>query len=125
MSGGEYSDRNILLRSNSSASDGDLEGQFPHRTGSKGITDLLKRLDSRFSNRRSSSVKRSDRDHSSSSDHGVSASISGNYRDDEILGDSAPPEWALLLVDVFWPQAHCSYGLIVGLVRILLVFIVL
>ncbi|XP_060199039.1 chloride channel protein CLC-f-like isoform X1 [Lycium barbarum] len=94
MSGGEYSDRNVLLRSNSSASDGDLEAQY-----SKGITDLLKRLDRGFSNRRlSTTVKRSDRDHS----------VSGNCRDDEILGDSAPPEWALLLVG-------CLLGLATGL----------
>ncbi|XP_049401294.1 chloride channel protein CLC-f-like [Solanum stenotomum] len=108
MSGGEYSDRNVLLRSNSSASDGDLEGQFPHRTGNKSITDLLKRLDRGFSNRRLASVKRSDRDQSSSSDHGVSSSVTGNYRDDEILGNSAPPEWALLLVG-------CLLGLATGL----------
>ncbi|CAN4117857.1 unnamed protein product [Withania somnifera] len=110
MSGGEYSDRNVLLRSNSSASDGDLEGQFPNRSGNKGITDLLKRLDRGFSNRRSSSVKRSDRclDHSSSSEHGASSSVTGSCRDDEILGDSAPPEWALLLVG-------CLLGVATGL----------
>ncbi|KAH0721861.1 hypothetical protein KY289_004905 [Solanum tuberosum] len=108
MSGGEYSDRNVLLRSNSSVSDGDLEGQFPHRTGNKGITDLLKRLDRGFSNRRLSSVKRSDRDQPSSSDHGVSSSVTGDCRDDEILGNSAPPEWALLLVG-------CLLGLATGL----------
>lgn len=108
MSGGEYSDRNVLLRSNSSASDGDLEGQFPNRTGSKSITELLKRLDRGFSSRRSLSGRRFDRDQPSSSDHGVSSSVSGNYRDDEILGDSAPPEWALLLVG-------CLLGLATGL----------
>ncbi|XP_018629694.1 chloride channel protein CLC-f-like isoform X3 [Nicotiana tabacum] len=105
MSVGEYSgDHNVLLRSNSSASDGDLEGQLPHKTGSsKGITDLLKRLDRGFSNRRSSSLKRSDRDHSVASTSG-----SGNVCADEILGDSAPPEWALLLVG-------CLLGLAIGL----------
>lgn len=110
MSGGEYSDRNVLLRSNSS-SDGDLEAQFHHKTGSsssKGITDLLKRLDRGFSNRRSTSVKRTDRgDQPSSSDHGVSSS--NHCRDDdEILGESAPPEWALLLVG-------CLLGVATGL----------
>ncbi|PHT35476.1 Chloride channel protein CLC-f [Capsicum baccatum] len=110
MSGGEYSDRNVLLRSNSS-SDGDLEAQFHHKTGSsssKGITDLFKRLDRGFSNRRSTSVKRTDRgDQPSSSDHGVSSS--NHCRDDdEILGESAPPEWALLLVG-------CLLGVATGL----------
>lgn len=62
MLGGEYSDRNVLLRSNSSVSDGDLEGQFSNRTDSKGITDLLKRSNRGFLYRRSSSVKRSERD---------------------------------------------------------------
>ncbi|XP_059662308.1 chloride channel protein CLC-f [Cornus florida] len=105
MSGGEYSDRNILLRSNSSASDGDLEGQGSPKSN-KGFQDLLKRLDRGFSGRRLS-IKRSDRDTSSSSNHGDSNGgvINGS---DEILGDSAPPEWALLLIG-------CLLGLATGL----------
>ncbi|GMP64847.1 hypothetical protein CsSME_00025920 [Camellia sinensis var. sinensis] len=54
MSGGggvEYSDHAILLRSNSSTSEGDLESQG-HRKSNKGLADLLKRLDRGFSGRR-------------------------------------------------------------------------
>ncbi|CAL5405186.1 unnamed protein product [Camellia sinensis] len=104
MSGGggvEYSDHAILLRSNSSTSEGDLESQG-HRKSNKGLADLLKRLDRGFSGRRLS-IKRSERDHSSSVDHGASGSGA-----DDILGDSAPPEWALLLVG-------CLLGLATGL----------
>lgn len=93
MSGGEYGDQRILLRSNSSSSEGDLEGQrLTPRVSNKGIKDLIKRLDRGFSFNRRQSIKRSDRDQPqpSSSDHGNG--IGG----DEILGESAPPEWALL-----------------------------
>ncbi|KAA8523482.1 hypothetical protein F0562_009905 [Nyssa sinensis] len=103
MSGGEYGDRNILLRSNSSSSDGDLESQGPPKSN-KGIQDLLSRLDRGFSGRRLS-FKRLDRNHSSSLDHGASGSGGAS---DEILGDSAPPEWALLLIG-------CLLGLATGL----------
>ncbi|XP_052207401.1 chloride channel protein CLC-f isoform X3 [Diospyros lotus] len=101
MSGGEYNDRAILLRSNSSASEGDLESQG-HPKSNKGIKDLLKRLDRGFSGRRIS-FKRSDR--------GASGSGSGSGGDgggDEISADSAPPEWALLLIG-------CLLGLATGL----------
>lgn len=112
MTGGDYSNHKLhLQRPNSSVSEGggggDLEAQSSPRTPGKTITDLLKRLDRGFSDRRSSSLKRSDRgDHSSlvsslPSDHGVVAG-------DEILGDSAPPEWALLLLG-------CLLGLATGL----------
>ncbi|KAA8527136.1 hypothetical protein F0562_008635 [Nyssa sinensis] len=104
MSGADFSDRNILLRSNSSASDGDLESQGPSRSN-KGIQDLLKRLDRGFSGRRLR-IKRLDRDQSSSLDHGFGGSSGGGS--DEILGDSAPPEWALLLIG-------CLLGLATGL----------
>ncbi|CAK9157813.1 unnamed protein product [Ilex paraguariensis] len=111
MSGGEFSDQNPLLSSNSSASEGDLEGQGSPST-KKGIKDLLKRLDRRFSGRRLS-IKRSDRDHrpdrghSSIPDHAVHGMCRGSAGD-EILGDSAPPEWALLLIG-------CLLGLATGL----------
>lgn len=124
-SAGEYSDRAILLRSNSSSSDGDLErgcAQSPARNTSSsnkgGIaSDLLKRLDRGLSGsgRRLSVKLRPDRDHhrlSSSSpssplplDQGVSANAATG---DDFLGDSAPPEWALLLIG-------CLLGVATGL----------
>ncbi|PIN11869.1 Cl- channel CLC-3 and related proteins (CLC superfamily) [Handroanthus impetiginosus] len=123
-SGGEYNDRVLLLGSNSSGSDGDLErggGQSPTRsssTSNKGglASDLLKRLDRGLSGsgRRLSVKLRPDRDHyrlsalpSSplSSDHGGSANAAGG---DDYLGDSAPPEWALLLIG-------CLLGVATGL----------
>lgn len=109
MSGGEYSDRDILLRSNSSGSEGDLESQgSSHRSSSnkRGISDLLKRLDRGFTGRRLS-AKRSDRDLSPAVNHAASGS-GGGVGSDDILGDSAPPEWALLLIG-------CLLGLATGL----------
>ncbi|XP_009769741.1 chloride channel protein CLC-f isoform X2 [Nicotiana tabacum] len=102
MSGGEY-DHNVLLRSTSSASEGDLESQSPRRTNTRSFKDLLKRLDRGFSGRRSCDIKRSDRDQNSSSSPSSNRGVS-----DEILGDSAPPEWAMLLVG-------CLLGLATGL----------
>ncbi|KAE9456517.1 hypothetical protein C3L33_11471, partial [Rhododendron williamsianum] len=107
MSGVEYGDRDLLLRSNSSGSDGDLESQQGSRRSSKkkrGVSDLLKRLDRGFSGRR---AKRSDRDHSPAVNHAASGSGVGVGSDD-ILADSAPPEWALLLIG-------CLLGLATGL----------
>ncbi|KAL7143003.1 hypothetical protein ABFS83_08G162100 [Erythranthe nasuta] len=124
----EYNDRAILLRSNSSGSDGDLErggggAQSPARNSgsasNKGrfASDLLKRLDRGLtgSGRRLSVKLRPDSDHhrlSSSSpssplpsDHGVSANAAAG---DDFLGDSAPPEWALLLIG-------CLLGVATGL----------
>lgn len=112
MAGGEYGDRNVLLRSNSSASEGDLESQSsPRRANTRSITDLLKRLDRGFSGRRSSDLKqRSDREHHHSSSRSPSPSNrrGASSTADEILGDSAPPEWAMLLVG-------CLLGLATGL----------
>lgn len=114
--GGDYSDHRILLRSNSSSSDGDLEGQGSGRSQhiKGGIKDLLKRLDRGFSGRRLS-LKRSgrdNRDHAFPTDHAAGASSSGSGGNDgagdEVLGDSAPPEWALLLIG-------CLLGLATGL----------
>lgn len=130
---GEYSDHEALIPSSSPVSDGDLESQLTPRSGSKGIKDLLKRLDRSFSNRRLIGSRRSldgDRHkhhrHSSSSpsrlDQAVnnfssSNNINGNLNrsgsinvgdNEEILGDFAPPEWALLLIG-------CLLGLATGL----------
>lgn len=125
-SGGEYNDRAILLRSNSSGSECDLErggGQSPNRnnnTSNKGgfASDLLKRLDRGLtgSGRRLSVKLRPDRDHhrlSSSSPSSPSPSdqapVTANAADGEdFLGDSAPPEWALLLIG-------CLLGVATGL----------
>lgn len=107
--GGEYSDRAVLLRSNSSNSDPDLERgsvQSSNRnsnTSNKGnyASDLLKRLDRGLtgSGRRLSVKLRPDHRLSSSipspSDHVGSAGSAGA---DDFLGDGAPPEWALLLI---------------------------
>ncbi|GMP51978.1 hypothetical protein CsSME_00017985 [Camellia sinensis var. sinensis] len=91
MSGGEFRDHDILLGSNSSVSESDLESQGSHKSNRR-IEDLLKRLDRGFSGRRLS-INRSDWE-----DHGG----------DAVLGDGAPPEWALLLVG-------CLLGLATGL----------
>ncbi|KAL3614753.1 hypothetical protein CASFOL_041510 [Castilleja foliolosa] len=125
-SSGNFSDRAILLRSNSSESDGDLErggGQSPTRNSNgsnKGgfASDLLKRLDRGLSSsgRRLSVKLRPDREHhrlsyaSPSSpaapDHGgVSTNAAAG---DDFLGESAPPEWALLLIG-------CLLGVATGL----------
>ncbi|KAM7499073.1 hypothetical protein LguiA_023487 [Lonicera macranthoides] len=111
MSGGEYSDHKMLLRSNSSSSEDDLEGQGSAKT-SKGIKDLLKRLDRGFSGRRLSIKRpdrdrRSDRDQTPTLDRAASGSSNGGGSD-QILGESAPPEWALLLIG-------CLLGLATGL----------
>ncbi|CAA0841151.1 Chloride channel protein CLC-f [Striga hermonthica] len=127
-SGGDFSDRTILLRSNSSGSDGDLErggGHSPVRNsggGNKGgfAADLLKRLDRGLSGsgRRLSVKLRPDREHhrlSSASpssplvppDHGGGAGANAASGDD-FLGESAPPEWALLLIG-------CLLGVATGL----------
>ncbi|KAL6958644.1 hypothetical protein U1Q18_023800 [Sarracenia purpurea var. burkii] len=87
MSGGKHSDHDILLRSNSSASDG--------------IKDLLKRLDCGFLGRRLS-IKRLDRDHSSSVNHvsgdrGSGVGVGG----DDILGNGAPPDGRCCTMAVF------------------------
>lgn len=105
MSGGEHHDREILLRSNSSASEGDLENQGPHYRGGNrgGIKDLLRRLDRGFSGRRHS-IRLSDRGRSPSVDHSPHGK---DGREDDILGDGPPPEWALLLIG-------CLIGLATG-----------
>lgn len=111
MSGG--GDQIKLLRSNSGSSEDDIEGQNSIHTANqlhitttssgKGITDLIKRLDRRFSSprRKRDQVKTHSRASSTSS-------IDRGDGEDEILGDSAPPEWALLLLG-------CLLGLATGL----------
>ena len=106
MSGGELSDQSHLLRSNG---EGDVEvgGGGGGNSKSKGIKDLLKHhLDRGFSGRRLSFKRlesNRERDlhnhHHSSFDH---ADLG------DALGDSAPPEWALLLIG-------CLLGLATGL----------
>ncbi|XP_073118473.1 chloride channel protein CLC-f-like isoform X2 [Henckelia pumila] len=120
---GEFEDRS-LLRSDSSASDADLEGggsQSPPRknisSNNKGClpSDLLKWLDRRLSGsgHRLSVNLRSDRDHhrrpspSSPSTSNHFGSADADPADDS-LGNSAPPEWALLLIG-------CLLGVATGL----------
>ncbi|CAN1197208.1 Chloride channel protein CLC-f [Linum perenne] len=78
----------------------------------EGIKDLfLKHLDRGFSGRRYSSLKRVDRDRDgNNSDHhdDYGGGTASHYSDDDTLADSAPPEWALLLVG-------CLLGLATGL----------
>ncbi|XP_073312876.1 chloride channel protein CLC-f-like isoform X4 [Primulina huaijiensis] len=121
--GGQLEDRS-LLRSYSSASGGDLErggSQSPPRknigSNNKGClpSDLLKRLDRGLSGSgsRLSVNLRSERDHHrhpspaspSTSNHFVSADADSG---DNSLGNSAPPEWALLLIG-------CLLGVATGL----------
>ncbi|KAL4340589.1 hypothetical protein GQ457_08G008110 [Hibiscus cannabinus] len=114
--GGEFSDQRHLLRSNSHKDDehdneenpDDLESQVTYNNGNNaGVKDLVKYLGRGFSARRLS-YKRLDRDgdrgreRSSPSSldhhqhHGHLHSYAGDAADP--LGDSAPPEWALLLI---------------------------
>ncbi|KAK4751553.1 hypothetical protein SAY87_005035 [Trapa incisa] len=122
MSGGEFGDQSHLLRASPSDSrdggdGGDVEVQLT-RSGSGragggvgAFRDLLKRLDREFSNRRRS-FKRRDRER----DRGNSSTredLGHNHHVDldgggDALGDSAPPEWALLLIG-------CLLGLASGL----------
>lgn len=107
MSGG--GDQITLLRSNSGSSEDDIEGQIQIHTATttssgKGITDLIKRLDRRFS-----SPRRHKRDQTKTHSRVSStSSIDRGDGEDEILGDGAPPEWALLLLG-------CLLGLATGL----------
>ncbi|CAF2211075.1 chloride channel protein CLC-f isoform X1 [Brassica rapa] len=124
-SGGEYNEDRHLLRSTDGdevvngrgEGDLDVESQSPAiRNSTGGVRNLLKHLDRRFSlsGRRLSFKRleniRVDRSHhhpSSSSPLSAAGEEDGvDDRDDEygfdegndVLGDSAPPEWALLLI---------------------------
>lgn len=89
-------DRARLLRSNSSASDSDLEAQGPKRNG---IAGLLKQLDRRLSGQR---LGRKHPDGESDPFDRPPPPPS------DALADGAPPEWALLLIG-------CLLGLATGL----------
>ncbi|KAK9080722.1 hypothetical protein SSX86_000480 [Deinandra increscens subsp. villosa] len=115
MSGGDHSDNAVLLRSNSSSSpDKDLECQSssPKSSGrsNKSIKDLWNKVDQAFSDIRLSIKRRSPRARWPDRDHMSPRSSGGNSGgvDDEILGEGAPPEWALLLIG-------CLLGLATGL----------
>ncbi|KAK4778821.1 hypothetical protein SAY86_006349 [Trapa natans] len=118
MSTGEFSDQSHLLRASPGESygggaGGDVEAQLTvSGSGSSraAFGDLLKRLDRGFPNRRHS-FKRHDRSGNRESSltgedldrHHLDLGHSG-----DTLGDSAPPEWALLLIG-------CLLGLATGL----------
>ncbi|XVF70997.1 hypothetical protein PTKIN_Ptkin11bG0206600 [Pterospermum kingtungense] len=112
--GGEYSDQRHLLRSNSHEHEeekdddevdgGDVESQLfrsSNNNNNHAFKDLFKHLDRGFSSSRLHSFKRldGDRDRDRSSPHSpdhhqVYAVVDAA----DSLGDSAPPEWALLLI---------------------------
>ncbi|KAF8031310.1 hypothetical protein BT93_D0491 [Corymbia citriodora subsp. variegata] len=117
MAGAEYSDQGHLLRASGNEAgeeEADLEAQGGAGSGGGrgGLRDLLKHLDRGLSGRRHSS-KRLDRDrnwdrdrereHASARDEDHHFDVEG-----DVLGDSAPPEWALLLIG-------CLLGLATGL----------
>ncbi|XVF03512.1 hypothetical protein REPUB_Repub05bG0001300 [Reevesia pubescens] len=113
--GGEYSDQRHLLRSSShkdeedeeEAEEDDVESQMSsgnNNNNSNAFKDLFKHLDRGFSSRRLS-FKRLDRDRERSSPlsldhhHHHQHNHHGYELDGaDSLGDSAPPEWALLLI---------------------------
>ncbi|KAK1406909.1 hypothetical protein QVD17_38518 [Tagetes erecta] len=114
MSGNDHSDNAVLLRSNSSSLDRDLECQNSsgRRSSSKSIKDLWNKVDRAFTDIRLSIKRRSprarwpERDYLSPRRSGAGGGGGGG--EDEILGDGAPPEWALLLIS-------CLLGLATGL----------
>ncbi|GLT26453.1 hypothetical protein SLA2020_015160 [Shorea laevis] len=116
--GGEYGDQNHLPRSagheQEDGDDDDVEAQGNNsatsNSSNNAFKDIFKRLDRGFSGRRHN-YKRLDGEHSS-----TSSSVDRNHDDHQYanvdgadaLGDSAPPEWALLLIG-------CLLGLASGL----------
>ncbi|KAL5802056.1 hypothetical protein ACOSQ4_030361 [Xanthoceras sorbifolium] len=122
-------DERHALRSNPEDDDHDLEADPPTRNtpvasattattpSSSTFKDIFKQFDRGFSGRRHSFRDR-DRDrerdrelsHSLSNLHSSSSSAVDHHYDDgrDVLGDSAPPEWALLLIG-------CLIGLASGL----------
>lgn len=103
--GVEYSDQRHLLRSNSheheeekdeEVDEDDVESQLFRSSNNHAFKDLFKHLDRGFSSSRRLSFKRLDRDRSSphSPDHHQAYALDAA----DALGDSAPPEWALLLI---------------------------
>ncbi|CAM8893974.1 unnamed protein product [Rhodiola kirilowii] len=112
--GGEFSDRNHLL----AVSEGDLEASHSprsarHGSGKVGVKDVLVHLDRGLSGRRLS-FKRNrdrnrDRDRDGDRDYDGYADRHEEYgAGGDVLGESAPPEWALLLIG-------CFLGLATGL----------
>ncbi|KAK8490564.1 hypothetical protein V6N13_031734 [Hibiscus sabdariffa] len=115
--GGEFSDQRHLLRSNSHKDEehddeenpDDVESQLPYNNNNSnnaGINDLVKYLGKGFSARRLS-FKRLDRDGDRGKERSSPSSLDHPHHDHhhsyagdaaDPLGDSAPPEWALLLI---------------------------
>ncbi|CDY10546.1 BnaC03g70680D [Brassica napus] len=108
---GEYNEDRHLLRSTDGdevvngrgEGDLDVESQSPAiRNSTGGVRNLFKHLDRRFSlSGRRLSFKRLDNIRVDRSHHHPSSSSPLSYGFDEgndVLGDSAPPEWALLLI---------------------------
>ncbi|GLT79508.1 hypothetical protein SLA2020_509940 [Shorea laevis] len=100
--GGEFGDQNHLLRSGchqleDADHDVEAQGTNSNSSSSNGFKDIFKHLDRGFSGRRHS-FKRLDTERSTSSSaedhHHQYAYVEGT----DALGDSAPPEWALLLI---------------------------
>lgn len=120
--GGEYSDENHLLNpTNSNNIDEDeLEAQegrsanINDRGGGGAFQDLLKHLDRGFSGRRHSFKRVDVRDHINHHQHHALLDNHNHLNHlnasdaNDVLGDSAPPEWALLLIG-------CLLGLATGL----------
>ncbi|KAM7252427.1 hypothetical protein ACFE04_024310 [Oxalis oulophora] len=134
--GGEYSDQSQLLRSDHINSDNNvhkeeedededeeeiMEAQSSRSTNSNSpFKDMIKRLDRKFSNSSRRHHNRRIRRSNTNTNTSTSTSTSGNDRrrhdsfsqddddNDDVLGDSAPPEWALLLIG-------CLLGLATGL----------
>lgn len=124
--GGEYSDQNRLLNSansNNYDEENELEAQDGRSSslnrsasssrggGGGGFRDLLKHLDRGFSGRRHSLKRPEIRDNSNRNtivdNHHQLNHLNASDAND-VLGDSAPPEWALLLLG-------CLLGLATGL----------
>ena len=107
--GGEYSDERHPLRSNTHKdeeedddvddNEDDVESQMSSSSNRNAFKDLFKHLDRGFSSRRLS-FKRLDRDRDRSSPPSLDHHHHHAYVVDasDALGDSAPPEWALLLI---------------------------
>lgn len=126
--GGEYSDQNRLLNSansNNFDEENELEAQDGLSSslnrsasssrggggGGGGFRDLLKHLDRGFSGRRHSFKRPEIRDNSNRNtiveNHHQLNHLNASDAND-VLGDSAPPEWAMLLLG-------CILGLATGL----------
>lgn len=110
---GNEEEHKILIRSNdsnSSSSEPDLE-VVHGGSKKKGLTDLLNKLDRRFSGRRLSAKNLDSNNNNrvqSTSSSSPLASSSSSASNHDPLADGAPPEWALLLIG-------CLLGLATGL----------